>query len=54
MLFLIDCYWMLDAFMEYISTDKLAHIFLEDNIQISSNESMYEKPERLENNALHK
>ncbi|XP_050419882.1 membrane-bound transcription factor site-1 protease isoform X2 [Adelges cooleyi] len=50
----IDCYWMLDAFMEYISTDKLAHIFLEDNIQISSNESMYAKPERLENNGLHK
>lgn len=54
MIILIDCYWMLDAIMEYISTGKLPHVFLEDNVKISNNISTHYFTERLEHNELHK
>ncbi|CAI6348863.1 unnamed protein product [Macrosiphum euphorbiae] len=50
----IDCYWMLDAIMEYISTGKLPHVFLEDNVKISNNNTTHYLTERLEHNELHK
>lgn len=51
--FFIDCYWMLDAIIEYISTNKLPHVFLEDNVKISNNTTIY-STERPKNNEMHK
>jgi hypothetical protein len=48
-----DCYWMLDAILEYISTGKLPHVFLEDNVKISNNTTKH-LTERLENNDFYK
>lgn len=45
---------MLDAIMEYISTDKLPHIFLEDNVKINNNNTKHHLTERLEHNELYK
>jgi len=45
---------MLDAIMEYISTGKLPHVFLEDNVKISNNNTTHYLTERLEHNELHK
>jgi len=45
---------MLDAIMEYISTGKLPHVFLEDNVKIGNNNTTHYLTERLENNELHK
>lgn len=53
LLLLIDCYWMLDAIMEYISTGTLPHVFHEDNVKITNNSNNY-LTKRLENNELHK
>ncbi|XP_050538541.1 membrane-bound transcription factor site-1 protease isoform X2 [Daktulosphaira vitifoliae] len=50
----IDCYWMLDAIMEYITTDKLAQVFLEDNYKINNNKSLHFIPERYKKSDLHK
>lgn len=44
---------MLDAIMEYISTNDLPHVFLEDNVKLSNNTSKY-LTQRPENNELHK
>lgn len=45
---------MLDAIMEYISTSKLPHVFLEDNVKIrANNDTNNYSTERLENNKLH-
>lgn len=52
-LYIIDCYWMLDAIMEYISTDKLPYVFLDDNVKISNN-TMNHLTKRLEPNQLYK
>jgi len=54
MMIITDCYWMLDAIMEYISTGKLPHIFLEDNVKISNNNTSHHLTKRLEDNELHK
>lgn len=48
-----DCYWMLDAILEYISTGKLPHVFLEDNVKISNNTTKY-LTERLKDNDFYK
>lgn len=40
--------------MEYISTGKLPHVFLEDNVKISNNNTTHYLTERLEHNELHK
>lgn len=48
-----DCYWMLDAILEYISTDKLPRVFLDDNVKIS-NTSTNHLTERFEPNELYK
>lgn len=48
-----DCYWMFDAIMEYISTGKLPHVFLEDNIKINNDTTNF-RTERPENNELYK
>lgn len=46
---------MLDAIMEYISTGKLPHVFLEDNVKIHNNSDTNNYiTERLKNNKLHK
>jgi len=45
---------MLDAIMEYISTGKLPHVFLEDNVKIHNHNTTYYLTERLEHNELHK
>lgn len=45
---------MLDAIMEYISTGKLPHVFLEDNVKISNKNTTHHLTERLEHNELHK
>lgn len=44
---------MLDAILEYISTGKLPHVFLEDNVKISNSTTKH-FTERLENNDFHK
>lgn len=54
MTIIIDCYWMLDAILEYISTDKLPHVFLEDNVKINKNNTPHYLTERLEHNELYK
>lgn len=48
-----DCYWMLDAILEYISTSKLPNVFLGDNIKINNNITNY-LVKRAEDNDLHK
>lgn len=45
---------MLDAIMEYISTGKLPHVFLEDNVKIHNNDTNIYFTERLKDNKLHK
>lgn len=40
--------------MEYISTGKLPHVFLEDNVKISNNITNQHLTERLEHNELYK
>lgn len=53
MVIISDCYWMLDAILEYISTSKLPHVFLEDNVKISNN-TIKHLTERLKDNDFHK
>lgn len=53
MVIITDCYWMFDAIMEYISTGKLPHVFLEDNVKINNDTNNF-KTERPENNELYK
>lgn len=46
---------MLDAIMEYISTGKLPHVFLEDNVKVhNNNDTNNYITERLKDSKLHK
>lgn len=49
-----DCYWMLDAIMEYFSTGNIPHVFLEDNVIIDNNMTSFIVAQRLENNELYR
>lgn len=49
-----DCYWLLDAFLEYISTGNLPHVFHQDNVKINDNNTTYHVVQRAENNEFHK
>lgn len=50
----VDCYWLLDAIMEYVSTGNLPHVFLEDNVKISDNNTTNHSIRRPEQNELYK
>lgn len=46
---------MLDAIIEYVSTGKLPHVFLEDNVKIGNGTTTTVRPaERPENNDMPK
>lgn len=49
-----DCYWLLDAIMEYVSTGNLPNVFLEDNVKISANNTTNHLIRRPEQNELYK
>lgn len=48
--FSLDCFWMLDAILQYATTAHFPSVFKEDNIEIDSVMSVL--PQRLEGNQL--